>query len=255
MGVEQEDLEKWQETLTSPLRSVLEVLMQNHLLETIQTAGFDAVIAHEEARSCIVAVWRFFDPSLTRSGWGEDSLRRAVNRCQRLQPAFNFGKRRSENSITGKGEVSSSEETRCPDLESGSSSSASSGSHFMDRSMSGPRMLPKRGMTPDRSHGSHQRWSSASRQTMPSSPPAPQESAPQYRNPPAPQAPAAQQHRGSATARLSRISRTPPSSPDSEGSQCRLPSIGPRRGSKDPKDSKPSTPELSIRSTSSYTRS
>jgi len=84
-----EELEKWQTKMAFPLRELLATLLKRGLLETFPTVEGEALLAREDARPCLVAIWRFFDPSLLRSGV-EDSLRRAVNRFQRLQPAFSF---------------------------------------------------------------------------------------------------------------------------------------------------------------------
>jgi hypothetical protein len=225
--VEPENLEKWQQNLASPLKSVIEALMQNELLESIQTAGLDGVVAREDARSCLMAAWRFFDPSLTRSGL-EDSLRRAVNRFQRLQPAFNFAKRRSQSSVSSKGDVSSSssEGTHCPDSESGSTSSSSSAAYVTNWfNAQGNSAMPLSGQRAVR----------------------PNEAAFQC----SPQQGISASRHGATAAELK---SSPPSSPDSIGSQVRLPSIGSRRGSKERKGSKPSTPP-SVQSRSSFQQS
>jgi hypothetical protein len=71
------------------------MLLQKGLLESSHSSvyGQSTVKIAGDARPCLIACWRFFDPSVTSFAL-EDSLRRAVNRFQRLQPAFSFCSRR-----------------------------------------------------------------------------------------------------------------------------------------------------------------
>ena len=62
------------------------------LLDASNTADGESVAAKQEARRCLAALRRFFDPALTRSGV-DDALRRCVNRHQRMRPEFQFSQR------------------------------------------------------------------------------------------------------------------------------------------------------------------
>merc|ERR1711879_1010964 len=52
----------------------------------------------EQRRPMLLSIWRFFDPSMQRAHGQEDALRRAVNRFQRLRPAFQVALAESGNS-------------------------------------------------------------------------------------------------------------------------------------------------------------
>jgi hypothetical protein len=89
MKAEGADLDAWHALLAQPLRDILDTMLAKGLLESTTVDGIESRSASEGVRQCMLAAWRFFDPSLTRSGM-EDGLRRAVNRFQRQRPAFSF---------------------------------------------------------------------------------------------------------------------------------------------------------------------
>jgi len=83
------DYEGWTDMLARPLGELLKSLSKHGLLEKSQTAHGEVLAAAGEARLCLMALRRLFDPCVARGGM-EDALRRAVNRHQRLQPRFSF---------------------------------------------------------------------------------------------------------------------------------------------------------------------
>jgi len=84
--IDAEHLEDWYASLSLPCEELLTFLKDNGILKSRETPLGEALSVNEEARGALHALWRFFDPSLTPSGF-EDALRRAVNRFQRLSAA------------------------------------------------------------------------------------------------------------------------------------------------------------------------
>merc|ERR1712224_261243 len=87
MRVESEELDAWYQELAKPLTALLDMSVELGLLGTHVRSDGEVLQARQEARACFIALRRFFDPASTRSGM-EDSLRRCVNRFQRLRPTF-----------------------------------------------------------------------------------------------------------------------------------------------------------------------
>merc|ERR1712216_288876 len=85
-----DELEAWRKMIGQPLENLLSFLSRRGLLESQCMAEGETYLAVQEALPCLTAIWRYVDPSSTRSGF-EDALRRAVNRFQRTRPAFSFG--------------------------------------------------------------------------------------------------------------------------------------------------------------------
>eukprot|EP00747_Dinoflagellata_sp_TGD_P219633 gnl/TRDRNA2_/TRDRNA2_91733_c0_seq1.p1 gnl/TRDRNA2_/TRDRNA2_91733_c0~~gnl/TRDRNA2_/TRDRNA2_91733_c0_seq1.p1 ORF type:complete len:700 (+),score=77.32 gnl/TRDRNA2_/TRDRNA2_91733_c0_seq1:315-2102(+) len=80
------ELACWHETLSSPLQDLLRTWLNQGLLESVQTDGLESLSLVHEAQPCLIVLRRLFD-----TGTGhEDALRRAVDRLQRLRPAFSF---------------------------------------------------------------------------------------------------------------------------------------------------------------------
>lgn len=109
--IDGDQLEAWYAQLSRPLVELMEFLLRKGLLESRQTPDSELRSCPEDARPAIAALWRFFDPSLSRSGVlaAEDSIRRSVNRFQRLRPAYSFASdQRSSSRRTTRGASSRS---------------------------------------------------------------------------------------------------------------------------------------------------
>eukprot|EP00928_Gymnodinium_smaydae_P061047 TRINITY_DN4509_c0_g2_i1.p1 TRINITY_DN4509_c0_g2~~TRINITY_DN4509_c0_g2_i1.p1 ORF type:complete len:1046 (-),score=147.14 TRINITY_DN4509_c0_g2_i1:156-3224(-) len=89
MRVEPEELANWHQELGRPLNELLQMLVRFGLLERKQTSNGDVLQTLPDARQCLIVLRRFFDPCARKFGM-EDSLRRCVNRSQRLRPSFSF---------------------------------------------------------------------------------------------------------------------------------------------------------------------
>jgi len=94
--LEGDELEVWKKQLAVPLLELLAAMAQQDILEKRQTDDFIAYSVAPGGRPCLQTLRRFLEPTATRSGV-EDVLRRAVNRRQRLRPAFSFALKPTES--------------------------------------------------------------------------------------------------------------------------------------------------------------
>mmetsp|Transcript_17354 Transcript_17354/g.20818 ORF Transcript_17354/g.20818 Transcript_17354/m.20818 type:complete len:1018 (+) Transcript_17354:409-3462(+) len=91
--VKEDQLDAWQTNLARPLANLLDLLLKAGHLQSAMCSGNSVHIlqACEESLPVVMAVWRFFDPTLTGNKMcAEDPLRRAVSRFQRTQKAFSL---------------------------------------------------------------------------------------------------------------------------------------------------------------------
>jgi len=78
-----DQVEGWQAKLARPAAALLELLQARGFVDG--SASSARLSVREECRSVLAAVWRFVNPALTPPG-AVDTLRRCVDRVQRLRP-------------------------------------------------------------------------------------------------------------------------------------------------------------------------